>query len=551
MPHLPSGRGRMDKNKRVPLREILKDPDRRRELMISTIQATQAREGIRTSEKQASRAYFVVSEAERATFLDLTKFRGVHDELDKRHEMFVRAIRGDSSNVRFDVPRRDFHTIDGAPLAYRRLSIIAVLFRENPSLVPTYGDIKIGHQTFDDERFVRTRWEVPEQDLGPDKTWVRFAKGGEFSRFYADVHLAVRWDDAAHAVYATRKSNFNVLLTSSSSQYLHRAGLTWPLAATIFNVRLLPSGCIFGQKGPAIFPVKEADTFFLAAILNSELALFTLKGLTSREDMGGRWEAGVVRRMPIARPNDQQLRRRSALAQEIIRAKSDWDTGTEISGAFVRPWILDDHGLRNKPSLDDALSSVLSYEQEQNDLVQESYLALNTEIYAHYGIRPDTVNAIRQDLGQPHDERVWPQMRAKTAQHNSMQHVWRLLSYRVKRIVETDKDGIVPYMQVSDKVPLLERVRAEFAHLLADRDLNAVEVEIVNELKRKVNGYDRADTIQDWLENVFFAYHVALYKGRPIFWHISSSQGKKPAAFAALVHYHRFDKEGITKLRST
>ena len=79
--------------------------------------------------------------------------------------------------------------------------------------------------------------------------------------------------------------------------------------------------------------------------------------------------------------------------------------------------------------------------------------------------------------------------------------------------------------------------------------MNEVEVEIVNELKRKVKGYDRAESIQEWLENVYFAYHASMYKNRPIFWHISSKQGKGPAAFSALVHYHRFDKDRMAKLR--
>ena len=130
-----------------------------------------------------------------------------------------------------------------------------------------------------------------------------------------------------------------------------------------------------------------------------------------------------------------------------------------------------------------------------------------------------------------------------------MEHVWRLLSYAVKRVVEADEDGIVPFLDVAGEVPLLDRVHGELGKLFPGRDVNEVEVEIVNELKRKVKGYDRAESIREWLENVYFAYHASLYKNRPIFWHISSKQGKGPAAFSALVHYHRFDKDRMAKLR--
>jgi hypothetical protein len=43
--------------RRVNLKAIFADPVLRRELMVATIQATQAREGIDTTREQAERAY--------------------------------------------------------------------------------------------------------------------------------------------------------------------------------------------------------------------------------------------------------------------------------------------------------------------------------------------------------------------------------------------------------------------------------------------------------------------------------------------------------------
>lgn len=51
--------------KRVNIREILRDPKKRRVLMVSTIIATQAREGIVTTQEQSEAAYDKV-ERERA-----------------------------------------------------------------------------------------------------------------------------------------------------------------------------------------------------------------------------------------------------------------------------------------------------------------------------------------------------------------------------------------------------------------------------------------------------------------------------------------------------
>jgi len=93
-------------------------------------------------------------------------------------------------------------------------------------------------------------------------------------------------------------------------------------------------------------------------------------------------------------------------------------------------------------------------------------------------------------------------------------------------------------------------VREELSGLFPGRDANQIEVEIVNELKQTVKGYRKCASLDEWLDNVFFEYHCGLYKRRPIFWHIASAQGTATFAFGVLVHYHRFDKNRIAKLRS-
>jgi hypothetical protein len=132
-----------------------------------------------------------------------------------------------------------------------------------------------------------------------------------------------------------------------------------------------------------------------------------------------------------------------------------------------------------------------------------------------------------------------------------MEHVWRLLSFAVKRVVQSGDDGIVPFTQAAGETLLVDRVRQELAALFPGRDENQLEVEIVNELKRSVKGYRKCASLDDWLANTFFEYHASLYKSRPIFWHIASAQGTAPFAFGALVHYHRFDKNRMAKLRAS
>ena len=110
----------MVRHERVGVKAILAEPDLRRKLMVRTIQATQARAGIETTEEQAERAYYVVTEGERTTFLDLTGFRQQREQPERRHEAFVRHLRRVRGPERFDVARRILRKAAGAPLVYRR-----------------------------------------------------------------------------------------------------------------------------------------------------------------------------------------------------------------------------------------------------------------------------------------------------------------------------------------------------------------------------------------------------------------------------------------------
>ena len=306
----------------------------------------------------------------------------------------------------------------------------------------------------------------------------------------------------------------------------------------------MPQGCIFGHKGPAIFPVRERDEWFLLGLANSAPAEYLLKGLMSFDS----WEVGVIKRLPVPQPAAHQHERVGTIAREIHDAKAAWDRCNETSTRFERPWLVHDHA---QLSIAEHLEQIARHEAAEEDGIRHLYSELNDEVYKLYGIPDSTRAIIEETLGERPPEVLWPQMERKTVEQKRMEHVWRLLSYVIKRVVEADEDGVVPFAPLSGETSLLDRVRRELAALFAGQDVNLVEIEIANELKRKVKGYNRAASVGEWLENVYFDYHAALYKKRPVIWHIASSQSNAPFAFGALCHYHKFDKNRMAKLRSS
>jgi hypothetical protein len=520
-------------NKRVDLKKILADSDLRRKLMVSAIRATQAREGIQTTDAQAKRAYYVVTEGEKTAFFDLEKFKSGKGEDERRHEMFVQTLLGTATRIRSDIARRDFSAIEGSPLAYNRLAPIAHFFREFPA-TGSLADIHQGVITGVDDPYIRCFWEVtPTMNLRP---WKPLHKGGEFSRFYYDPYLVLDWSDEAQREFHRLRD----------PKIYFRAGLTWPRRTQKgFNLRRMAANCVFSDKGPAIFFEDPNMERYFLGVANSALAEFVMQALSSF----GSWELTVIRRFPLAQPTGKEREVVASLAEQIFDRKSRWDVGNEISTQFTTPWVLQTDIVHPDQTLFDRLSVLQEHETNQDTTIQRLYDDLNTAVYRLYGIPDGAKQLIENALGVRPQEMIWPQMEGKTRDQKRMDHVWRLLAYAVKWVVDADEDGLVPLLHVSGEAPLLDRVHAELGKMFATRDVNEVEVEIVNELKRKVKAYDRADSIRQWLEDNYFAYHASMYKNRPIYWHISSRQGRGPAAFSALVHYHRFDKDRMAKLR--
>ena len=535
----------MGSNRRVDLRGILAKSDLRRELMLRTLQATQAREGIETTREQAERAYYVVTEAENAAFFDIERFRTGKVQPDRRHEMFVRAIVDGEESVRFDVARRDFSAVDGSPLAYRHVRLVAHVFRENPALEPGHARTRRGAYTGNDSQYVRYWWEPEPQERG-GFTWEPFAKGGGYCRFYYDVNLVVHWDPRRRTFARFYGRKGRETERPESLDDFFRPGLTWPRRTQRgFNVRLLPEGCIFSDKGPSIFPSEPAQAWYLLAIVNSAFAEYLLQGLTSF----GSWETAAVKKLPVPKSSQEESNTLGTRAAEISQAKATWDVGNETSTRFRKPWLLGEQFADTPTPISIRLDRLAEHEVAEERRIQHLYTKLNDETYELYGISDETRATIEDTLGERPPELVWPQMEGKAPEQKRMEHVFRLLSYAVKRVVEADEDGIVPFATTAGEASLTDRIHRELEVLFPALEIGRVEADIANELKARVKGYRRTSGIAEWLANAYFQFHCSLYKSRPIFWHIASSQGSSPCAFGALVHYHHFDKNRMAQLR--
>ena len=103
----------------------------------------------------------------------------------------------------------------------------------------------------------------------------------------------------------------------------------------------------------------------------------------------------------------------------------------------------------------------------------------------------------------------------------------------------TDVDGILCIPPVNGELAASERLRSYLQQVLGmEWNNNTISQLLTKEGSKKSN-------LEDWLREEFFEQHNKLFQNRPFIWHIWD--GRKDG-FAALVNYHKLDKENLKRL---
>ena len=259
--------------------------------------------------------------------------------------------RGQANKDIYSTRVNSFGQIPGTPFSYWVSEYVRQIFTSMSKLESEERNAQSGASTMNDFRFLRGWWETEAKFASRDRAmtfqggrWVPFAKGGVYSHFYIDWELVIDWERDGEAI-----KNFAITLPGTthwsryvrSENYYFQPGLTWPRRTTSgINVRVLPEGCIFADKGPAIF-ANIRETWRLLALMNS-LAFEELVALQlGAADAAARsYEVGVIERTPIPNLNGFETEYLENLARNYVELKRKSDCTNEISHIFHLPVLL-------------------------------------------------------------------------------------------------------------------------------------------------------------------------------------------------------------------
>lgn len=256
----------------------------------------------------------------------MTIFLRLLADKDKQKALAT-AIRTGGKNV-FEVNPASFSQVPGAPFAYWVSEAVRQTFKRFPAFEGGERTVKQGLATADDFRFVRVWWEIHADN----QRWYGFAKGGSFSRFYADMPVVVNW------AHGGRELNAFAGSVIRNPEYYCEPGLSWPLRGITFSAQVIPRDCVFSVAGKMAFaPAHELEIWL--AVFNSRPFDYLVR-LFAGKVGGVQYEVGLIGGIPVAAVSADQSLQLSKLARRGWSIKRTFASTEEKSHAFLLPAAL-------------------------------------------------------------------------------------------------------------------------------------------------------------------------------------------------------------------
>ncbi|MCC6190562.1 MAG: BREX-1 system adenine-specific DNA-methyltransferase PglX [Anaerolineales bacterium] len=261
-----------------------------------------------------------------------------------------------------------FDSLPGMPFGYWAPEGLLTSFAKCHRFEPTWGEVKRGVATGDNERLLRLAWEVATDDIGAEANWIWYAKGGEYSPYHMETHLLLDWRDGGRVLRNLIGENGRLRSRPQNLEYFFRPGLAYASRTTSgFAPRVLPAYCGFDQTSNPIFPIdalpKEAVlALFLTRPVLCFIELSVGVGDTSQSGTAARdYTNGLVGRIPIPEMTLDDWAALAKLGARLTELSRIPSRTRETAAEFIAPKLL----LSKADSLLDRMSAHVTSELQR------------------------------------------------------------------------------------------------------------------------------------------------------------------------------------------
>ena len=177
-------------------------------------------------------------------------------------------------------------------------------YSEKSNFRKIVGRVRQGIATGDDFRFVRLGWEVSNENIGRNKRWQRFSKGGEYSPPYDDIHLLLDWWKNGSQLEASPSARFQNI------EQMFLPGATYTVrTASAFAGKVLPADCMFSHNAQTWFAKSTDFTLISIGYLSCRVPQTFLElavgsgDIATAGSVARRYTTAVVESVPSAPVN--------------------------------------------------------------------------------------------------------------------------------------------------------------------------------------------------------------------------------------------------------
>lgn len=474
------------------------------------------------------------------TFIDLNDFYGAELQPVKALE----AIQNPDCGYLYYAKSADFAKIPGSAIAYWVSDKIIDHFDQLESIENiTISDGQ--NKTGCNERFLRYSWELNSDNIGQNKKWLFYAKGGGFRRWFGNLESVVNWSKEAISHY--RKDHVCRVIP----EYLwYEEGITWGLiTSSIPSFRVLPSHATFDVGGSSLFFKNNKQIKPTLGLLNSKVALKFLKVLNPTLN----FQVRDVRNLPYFNELDKFKAASLVLQLEKI-SRQDWNN-------FETSWDFQTHPLLryNTPHLKEAFKNwenesetnfreLQKLEEENNRYWIEAY-GLQDELTPEV---PDEQITIRRadkerDIRSLISYAVGCMMGRYSIDKPGLIHAGQPFDPSLHHTFPADTDAIIPITDQAYFDDDIVNRFLEFLRIAYSPETLTENLEFIANALTLRNNESPQERIRRYFAQEFISDHIKTYKKRPIYWLFTS--GKK-RAFGALIYLHRYSEDTLARIRT-
>jgi hypothetical protein len=222
----------------------------------------------------------------------------------------------------------NFSKIPGSPVAYWVSGGIINAF-SNESLYQ-YSQSPSQNVTGNNGKYVRKHWEIDKCKIGGKDSWIFYAKGGGYRKWWGNLEDVVNWTPEARFIYQYGDGKHASQIINS--EYWYKKGITWGLITSALpSFRIMPEGATYDKGGSTIIVLENVYNFVLG-LLNSKVYLEIVTMLNPTLN----FQVKDVRSMPLVLEHKDKIE--CIVLQCVTASKNDWDS-------FETSWNFKHHPL--------------------------------------------------------------------------------------------------------------------------------------------------------------------------------------------------------------